>query len=622
MRPLLGPARLRHRSPATTGARCRAPRPSSSATTSAWSTTTSRTATSSGATARRSGRVHGVPAGDQHRRHAVQPVADRPPPADRPRLLGREGPAADAPVRRDLPRAVRGPVPRHRDERVGRRSMTVELLLRHDRAQDRGAHRRLDRGRRPARDRRRDGHRPLSRRSAGRSGSPSSSTTTCSASGAPSGRPARSRRTSPTARRRCRSSTPTSTPAPRTGRASPSSYATAGPRAPTEVAEIIAILERTGAREYTRDQARRYRDEALAELDAAGVVEPGRPRAPRADHRLGDQRLIAAAGGDRADPAAPQARRNRPIANPIDGAAPGRVAVVGTPGSARGTTSRSRIVGRSATAHGLDRRPRRPPRRHPTRRSRRARPTRGSSPAATAPAPVEPRPTAFAGSSSRVMPNAASPSGRRVRHPDAVREDHLAARADDRREERERVRPASPDDPGRPHRDREVDRATGEQRAGRVGIDQRQPRRDAGRLGRGACVGEEPRVAVEPLGARRRPPPKQADQQVGLAAAELDDPGARREVESVDEGVQPRRRRSDRGSTGRRGRSSRTGAGRRTRARPRAPIGRPRRPRGRAARGRPAPCRPAGRRSSRRSASARRPRPGRPAWARRRSGGR
>ena len=41
-----------------------------------------------------------------------------------------------------------------------------------------------------------------------------------------------------------------------------------------EVADLIAILERTGAREYTRDQARRYRDEALAELDAAGVVSP------------------------------------------------------------------------------------------------------------------------------------------------------------------------------------------------------------------------------------------------------------------------------------------------------------------------------------------------------------
>jgi geranylgeranyl diphosphate synthase, type I len=41
-----------------------------------------------------------------------------------------------------------------------------------------------------------------------------------------------------------------------------------------EVAEVVAILERTGAREYTRDQAHRYRDEALAELDAAGVVTP------------------------------------------------------------------------------------------------------------------------------------------------------------------------------------------------------------------------------------------------------------------------------------------------------------------------------------------------------------
>ena len=111
------------------------------------------------------------------------------------------------------------------------------------------------------------------RGSAGRSGSPSSSTTTCSASGARNGRPARSRPTSPTARRRCRSSTRTSTPAPRTARGSATLYADARPTA-DEVAEVIAILERTGARDYTRDQARRYRDEALAELDAAGVVEP------------------------------------------------------------------------------------------------------------------------------------------------------------------------------------------------------------------------------------------------------------------------------------------------------------------------------------------------------------
>ncbi len=40
-----------------------------------------------------------------------------------------------------------------------------------------------------------------------------------------------------------------------------------------EVVEIVEILERVGARDYTRDQARHYRDEALSELDAAGVVD-------------------------------------------------------------------------------------------------------------------------------------------------------------------------------------------------------------------------------------------------------------------------------------------------------------------------------------------------------------
>jgi geranylgeranyl diphosphate synthase, type I len=40
-----------------------------------------------------------------------------------------------------------------------------------------------------------------------------------------------------------------------------------------DVEEIVALLERSGARAYTREQARRYRDEALAELDAAGVID-------------------------------------------------------------------------------------------------------------------------------------------------------------------------------------------------------------------------------------------------------------------------------------------------------------------------------------------------------------
>ena len=42
---------------------------------------------------------------------------------------------------------------------------------------------------------------------------------------------------------------------------------------PEHVDEITTILERAGAREYTRDQARLHRDCALAALDAAGTLE-------------------------------------------------------------------------------------------------------------------------------------------------------------------------------------------------------------------------------------------------------------------------------------------------------------------------------------------------------------
>jgi geranylgeranyl diphosphate synthase type I len=48
-------------------------------------------------------------------------------------------------------------------------------------------------------------------------------------------------------------------------------YATARPDG-DGVSEAVAILERTGARDYTRDEALRYRNDALRELDAAGVV--------------------------------------------------------------------------------------------------------------------------------------------------------------------------------------------------------------------------------------------------------------------------------------------------------------------------------------------------------------
>src|SRR3954465_5117311 len=50
-------------------------------------------------------------------------------------------------------------------------------------------------------------------------------------------------------------------------------YGNGGPT-DDDVGEIIEILERAGAPEFTRAEARRHRDEALAELDAAGVVDP------------------------------------------------------------------------------------------------------------------------------------------------------------------------------------------------------------------------------------------------------------------------------------------------------------------------------------------------------------
>ena len=40
-----------------------------------------------------------------------------------------------------------------------------------------------------------------------------------------------------------------------------------------QIADAVTLLEKTGGRDYTRDQARHYRDKALAELDAAGVVD-------------------------------------------------------------------------------------------------------------------------------------------------------------------------------------------------------------------------------------------------------------------------------------------------------------------------------------------------------------
>ncbi len=49
-------------------------------------------------------------------------------------------------------------------------------------------------------------------------------------------------------------------------------YAVAEPDA-AGIDEIVAILERSGAREFTRSEAQRYRDQCLAELDALTIVD-------------------------------------------------------------------------------------------------------------------------------------------------------------------------------------------------------------------------------------------------------------------------------------------------------------------------------------------------------------
>ena len=42
---------------------------------------------------------------------------------------------------------------------------------------------------------------------------------------------------------------------------------------PEEVTEVLSILDRVGAQEYTRERAREHRDEALAQLESVGTVD-------------------------------------------------------------------------------------------------------------------------------------------------------------------------------------------------------------------------------------------------------------------------------------------------------------------------------------------------------------
>ena len=115
-----------------------------------------------------------------------------------------------------------------------------------------------------------DGHRAATAGSAGRSVSPSSSTTTCSGiwgeraqdrQGADRRRPPQEDAAGPV-RLRARRRRPTAS-------GSRELYAGAGARPTAEIVEIVAILERSGAQEFTRAEAQRHRDACLAELDGS-----------------------------------------------------------------------------------------------------------------------------------------------------------------------------------------------------------------------------------------------------------------------------------------------------------------------------------------------------------------
>jgi hypothetical protein len=72
-------------------------------------------------------------------------------------------------------------------------------------------------------------------------------------------------------------------------------FAADGPVA-AEVDEIVAILERTGAREYTRDQAASTATRRCASSTPPASCDP-RSAPPRADHRLGHHRLRSEPAG-------------------------------------------------------------------------------------------------------------------------------------------------------------------------------------------------------------------------------------------------------------------------------------------------------------------------------------
>ncbi len=168
--------------------------------------------------------------------------------------------------------------------------MTRRRLLRHDRAQDRGAHRRVHRGRRAAGDRRRRGHRPLSRLRLGARHRLPAQRRPAGHLGRRTGDRQGRRRTSPIARRPCRSSTPSSTPGRRTARGS-SSCTPSASRPTTRSPRSWPSSSGSGPASTPATRPAAIATRRSRELDAAGVVAPVGPRPPRGDHRRGHRRL-------------------------------------------------------------------------------------------------------------------------------------------------------------------------------------------------------------------------------------------------------------------------------------------------------------------------------------------
>ena len=121
-----------------------------------------------------------------------------------------------------------------------------------------------------------------------------SSTTTCSGYGATSSRPARSRPDLAKHKKTLPLIYALENARPADGRRLRELLAAAELTA-SEQAEARAILERSGAREYTRNEAHRQRDEAIGRLEAAGIVQGEALERLRLDPGVRHQRVTGAA---------------------------------------------------------------------------------------------------------------------------------------------------------------------------------------------------------------------------------------------------------------------------------------------------------------------------------------